>query len=134
MTDDRRPSPFPIRLTDEERAEAEARAARAGLSLGGFFKAAALDSAPPRKHPVRQPSPDRAMLGQLVAQTGKIGSNVNQLARQANCGSWPDQFAIEEAAADIRWMRDALMTALGITPPADNDNVVAYPPDGLPEP
>lgn len=126
MTDDRRPSPFPIRLTDEERAEAEARAERAGLSLGGFFKAAALDSSPPRRARVRHPTADRVMLGQLMAHVGKIGSNVNQLAFQANTGSWPDRFAIEEAAADVKWMRNTIMEALGIAPPADNDNVVAY--------
>lgn len=134
MTDDRRPSPFPIRLTDEERAEAEARAERAGLSLGGYFKAAALDSEPPRRRRSRHPSPDMVILSRLMAANGRIGNNVNQLAFHANCGSWPDRFAIEEAAADIRWIRDTLMEALGITPPADNDNLVAYPAGDLPEP
>lgn len=112
-----RRNPFAIRMTDAERAEAEARADRAGLSLGGFFKAAALDAKPPRSS--RRPTVDQVELSRLMAQLGKIGSNVNQLAHQANAGSWPERRTLEDAAADVRWMRDSVMRALSITPPAD---------------
>ena len=54
-----------------------------------------------------------------MGAVGKIGSNVNQLARAANAGSWPDSRLIAQACEDIRWMRNALMRAFGITPPPD---------------
>jgi hypothetical protein len=85
--------------------------------LGGYFRAAVLDAPLPRVS--RRPSADRAELAQLIGAVGKIGSNVNQLAYVANTGSWPDSRLIAQAAADIRWMRDSLMRALGVTPPPD---------------
>ncbi len=111
-----RPAPLSIRLSPEERADLTSRAERAGLSVGGYFRAAVLDVPLPRVS--RRPSADRAELARLLGAVGKIGSNVNQLAYVANTGSWPDSRAIAQAVADIRWMRDSLMLALGVHPPA----------------
>ena len=113
-------------MSDDERAEAEARAERAGLSLGGFFKAAALDTPAPRQ--VRHPSVDRVELARLMGAIGKIGSNVNQLAHQANMGSWPDARMLQDACSDIHWMRDAVMQALGISPPPVSGSMPAPGP------
>jgi hypothetical protein len=110
-----RPAPLSIRLSPEERADLTSRAERAGLSVGGYFRAAVLDVPLPRVS--RRPSADRTELARLLGAVGKIGSNVNQLAYVANTGSWPDSRLIAQAVADVRWMRDTLMLALGVTPP-----------------
>lgn len=44
----------------------------------------------------------------------------------SNAGSWPDSRLLHGACADIRWIRDAVMRALGIIPPPE--------PDGRPAP
>ena len=65
-------------------------------------------------------------LARLMAAIGRIGSNVNQLARMANAGSWPDSRLLKQACDDIRIMRDTLIRAFGMTPPDDPP-----PPAGL---
>lgn len=115
MAATKRPNPFAVRLTDDERADVKARADRAGLSIGGYFKAAVFDQPPSRQS--RRPPVDKQELARLMGAIGRIGSNVNQLARHANAGSWPDARALDDACSDIHWMRDAVMRALGITPP-----------------
>ena len=107
-----RPAPLSIRLTPEERADLARRAEKAGLSLGGYFRAAVLDAPVPQRHWA-----DAAELARLFAAIGKIGSNVNQLAYVANTGGWPDSRVIAEAVADVQWMRRRLTLALGKTPP-----------------
>jgi Bacterial mobilisation protein (MobC) len=108
-----RQPPLSIRLPTPERDDLKARAKRAGLSVSGYFRTVAFNT--PRQS--RRPSVNEQELARLVSAMGKIGSNVNQLARVANAGSWPDSRAINDACADIRWIRDTLMLALGVTPP-----------------
>lgn len=86
--DDRRPPPFSLRLTFEERAKIEHDAA--GMSLGGYIRSRLLDPnwiAPRRrgKFPVK----DHRALAQLLAMLGqsRLANNVNQLAKAANSGS-----------------------------------------------
>ena len=42
-----------------------------------------------------------------------IGSNLNQLARTANTGEIVDQRELSESIAELRPVRDAIMSALG---------------------
>ena len=54
------------------------------------------------------------MLARLLAEAGKIGSNVNQLARTANIsGDLPEVEYLAEILKEVRSIRDALMRALG---------------------
>ena len=108
--------PFSLRLTKEQRADLEDRAGRASLSMGGYVLSVIFNTPEPRRRTAR-PSADLDLLARLLAAVGKIGSNVNQLAYVANTGGWPDSRALAEAVADVRWMRDTLMLALGVTPP-----------------
>ena len=111
------PPPFSVRLSPEERAELDSRADRAGLSVGGYFRAAVFDKPPPRQS--RRPSVVEQELARLMAAIGRIGSNINQLTHQAHLGSWPDSRALQQACDDIRFMRDTLIRAFGMTPPDD---------------
>lgn len=91
------------------------RADRAGLSVGGYMRTAILNAKPPRAS--RRPPVVMADLSRLLGQVGKIGSNLNQLAKLAHLGGWPQDEDLRQSVADIRWMRDTLLKALGFTPP-----------------
>ena len=103
-----------IRLNDTEQAEIISRADKAGLSVAGYVRSTVLETAPPRQS--RRPSVNHKELAFILAQLGKLGSNVNQMARVANMGGWPGSQRINEAQADIHDMRDHLLAALGVTP------------------
>ncbi|MBF0562025.1 MAG: plasmid mobilization relaxosome protein MobC, partial [Alphaproteobacteria bacterium] len=62
-----------VRLTDAERTALDGAAERAGLSLASYARQVLLAAPPPRQ--ARRPPVEKAELGRLVAQIGKIGSN-----------------------------------------------------------
>lgn len=100
-----------IRLTEAEAAELNKRADDSRLTLAGYFRSAVMDTPPPPQS--RRPPVDRKELAKLLGAMGRIGSNINQLAKVANAGSWPESASLHKACEDIRWMRRALMQALG---------------------
>jgi hypothetical protein len=60
------------------------------------------------------PLATRQQLARLLAETGKIGSNINQLARVANTnGDLPTERELESIWQEVSAMRAALMGALG---------------------
>ena len=110
------------RLTDAEYALFLDRADKAGMPAAAFLRAAALDSTGPRAQ--RRVPANAQMLRQVLGHLGKVGSNLNQIARQLNRGR-PDDVdeALIAALADYARMRDMLYDALGKdpahAPPAD---------------
>jgi hypothetical protein len=101
-----------LRVTAADLARIKEKAQASGLKIGGYLRALALGSAGPRA--VRRLPVEREQLAHLLGEIGKIGSNVNQLAKWSN----RDQRAagLDELAqirADIATMRDAVMQALG---------------------
>lgn len=116
---DKRLTVVSFRLTDTEAARIDAAAEAMGRTRSDWCRAASLHIAkakvptppPPRRHPARRlPKADVRLLAEVLGSLGKIGSNVNQLARKMNKGgSAPDAAAlasldltIKQAAADIR--------------------------------
>lgn len=101
-----------VRCSDKEHESITEKAAQAGFSVGAFLRNLALGDAGPRA--VRRPPVERKELSRLLGHLGKVGSNINQLARGFNqtgvLPGFPDLLA---ARQDIREMRDALMKALG---------------------
>jgi uncharacterized protein (DUF1778 family) len=69
-----------LRLTVEEKALLQLFAKCLGLTLTDFVKSRTLQK-PPR---IRKASFDREVLIQLLAELGKLGSNVNQIAKFMN--------------------------------------------------
>lgn len=85
--------------TPAERAQLDAAAERAGMSVSAFMRHQCLGTPGPRA--VRRPSVERGALAQMLGQLGKCGSNLNQIARVLNSGGEP-QGDIAEAIAEIR--------------------------------
>lgn len=118
--------PFSLRFTCEERAQLERDAA--GMSLGAYIRSRIFDESLPKrrtrsKHPVK----DHQELAKVLGELGRsrLANNLNQLAKAANSGSLevsPDtERAIQDGCADIRWMRQVLMSALGLGPENGHD-------------
>ena len=102
-----------VRLTPEERATVEAAANRAGLTLASYTRGQMIDGQRPRA--ARRPPVEAQQLGRILAELGKIGSNMNQLAKAANIGSFSvsDYEVLKEETRGLTAARAALMEALG---------------------
>ncbi len=105
---------LPIRLSDEEHAVIDEAAERAGLVIGSFARQTLLGAPAPRQ--VRRPAVERRELARLLGELGKIGGNLNQLAKAANSGVIVYEGEIDDARAAILEMRDAVLKALGREP------------------
>jgi hypothetical protein len=100
-----------VRCTVEEQAAIRQRARDAGLSVGAYLRVQALDSAGPRA--VRRPPVEREELARLLGHLGKLGSNINQLAKRYNqVGMFPGFPELLAARKDVGDLRLALMKAL----------------------
>lgn len=116
----KRPSPFCIRLSENERARLASEAA--GLPLGAYIKAKALGDKPPRMRRTGLAVEDRQALAKALALLGRsrLSSNLNQLAHAANIGSLPvtpeTEAELLSALRDVREIRRFLMKALGLKP------------------
>ena len=101
-----------VRCTAAEYATIEAAAAQAGQPVGTYLRAVALGSPGPRA--ARRPVVNRVVLAQVLGQLGRVGGNVNQLARAFNVdNATPAASELAAIRADVAIMREALMVALG---------------------
>ena len=100
-----------VRCNASEHAALTARAEAAGFSVGAYLRAVGIGAAGPRA--VRRPPVERVELARLLAELGKVGSNVNQLAHQANTGHITAGDELAAASAAVLEMRGAVMKALG---------------------
>ncbi len=101
-----------VRCTAQERAAIREAADKSGLAVGAYLRATALGSPGPRA--VRRPPIERRELARLLGHLGKVGSNLNQLARAFNrAGRIPSKAELHQAREEIGTIRDALMKALG---------------------
>jgi hypothetical protein len=103
-----------IRLSPEERATIDEAAERAGLMAGSFARQALLGGPLPRQ--VRRPPVERKELARLLGELGKIGGNLNQLAKASNTGVVVYTGEIDAALGGLAEVRDAILKALGRAP------------------
>lgn len=101
---------LPIRCTEEEAQELRAAKDAGGFdTMADFIRAKCLRGT---RSP-RLPAFDRQQFARLLAEVGKVGSNVNQLARVANTnGELPAAHELEAIWQEVNAMRSALMGAL----------------------
>jgi len=109
-----------VRLTKDERAALETLSSRSGMAAGAFMRAAAFGDAGPRAR--RRPTADHRTLRQLLGECGRIGNNINQIARRLNQGETVSLPEIKEALAAYRLIRDAIFTALGMKPAGEGSD------------
>jgi hypothetical protein len=86
--------------TPGEFAQLEVAAERAGMSVSMFMRHQCLGTAGPRA--TRRPPVELRALGQVIGQLGKIGSNVNQIARVLNSGGTIPEGDLKAAIAEVR--------------------------------
>lgn len=72
-----------VKVTDDERAGWQAQAEAAGLTLADLIRQRLGEARPVGRDPVRRRAARRAD-PELLAALGRIGSNLNQIARWAN--------------------------------------------------
>jgi len=102
----------PIRFTPEQYEQLSEKANRAGMAIGAAARVILLGAAGPRA--VKRPPVEKVELARLLGAIGKLGSNVNQIARAFNEGrDAPSRAELAEMRADIAAMRAAVMAALG---------------------
>ena len=101
-----------VRCNAAEYATITTKAESAGLSVGAYLRTLAIGTAGPRA--MRRPPVERVELARLLGELGKLGSNVNQIARVVNTiGDKRPEHDLAAIAADVQMMRSALMKALG---------------------
>ena len=114
----RRPAPFSIRLSADERAYLQERAG--SQPLGAYIRDVLLgENALPRRKS-RRPSIDEQQLAEVMAELGRsrLSSNLNQLAKSVNIGTLDVSEDVEaqllDACGAVIALRDALYLALGL--------------------
>jgi hypothetical protein len=101
-----------IRCTVKQHTVIKEGATTAGLSVGAYLRALAVGHPGPRS--VHRPRPGDTELARLLGHIGKIGSNVNQIAKIANTYRRPpSKSALSVMRKDIERMRRAVLKALG---------------------
>lgn len=114
----KRPSPFAIRLTQDERDLLTKRAG--GMPLGAYIRECALGSKARNRRARLASHVDTKVIAKLLAELGRshLSSNLNQIAKAANIGTLPMTPDLEaellQACADLREMRSVLIEALGL--------------------
>ena len=113
------PSPVSVRFTPDERILLERSAGR--QSLSAFIRDQVLSGrTAKRSSRAHTPVKDGEALARVLGMLGqsRIANNLNQLAREANCGSLlldeETHAQIEEAYRHVVTMRAELVRALGL--------------------
>ncbi len=103
-----------VRLSAEERQAVDEAAERSGLVTGSYARQVLLGAPAPRQ--VRRPPVERRELVRLLGELGKVGGNLNQLAKSVHTGVLVYEGEIDAALAGLTETRDAILKALGRAP------------------
>jgi uncharacterized protein (DUF1778 family) len=116
-----------VRLSKDERDVLDALASRSGLAAGAFMRAAAFGDAGPRAQ--RRPPVDHRALRQLLGECGRVGNNLNQIARRLNEGGRPEIPELRAALAAYLDIRAAILRALAMETIGEDLSRQAAPDD-----
>lgn len=106
-----------VRVTDAEHAVLLAKAQAAGVTAGGFLRAAGFGKATP--HTKRRAPVDRAAFAEVTRELRRVGTNINQIARVLNRGEGIAPPMLHDALAALaQVLRQVLHVATG----SANDN------------
>lgn len=101
---------LPVRLTEAEQAALAEHVERTGYSRAALVRYGLFQTPLPRAVP--RPTVDHKAVAQLLGELGRLGGNVNQLAKHANAGRFQAN-SVELAMRDLLALRTACMKALG---------------------
>lgn len=87
---DKREFTIRVRVTASEKLRIWQMAAESGYTPSDFMRLRTMASTQPLRH---KPTPERELLLNVMAELGKIGSNVNQIARSLNSRDETGQLA-----------------------------------------
>lgn len=79
--------------------QVQSDAQRAGLSVSDYLRELTSGAPVPRKY--RAANENRVQVGKFMGELGKIGSNLNQLAKQANRAGASGHWETMPTAADV---------------------------------
>ncbi len=101
---------FLVRLSIDEKERFEKRCRDAGITQSDYFRMKCLESKPLRKR--RSLNVNSQMLYQALGQLGKVGSNINQIAKQYNSGFSQATENFEGIRQDLQALRKMVRAAL----------------------
>ena len=101
---------IPVACDDEEFLQIDNRAREVGLSRPSFLRACGIGAPGPRAR--RSPPVNAEALARATATLGKVGGNLNQIARVLNAGG--SNVTTQECFAAIAEVRAALTCILDI--------------------
>ena len=107
--DKKRISPLSIRVTEEEKKQLLADAAKAGLSLSAYMKKQALDVDPPRQS--RRPSIEEKLLAKILNDLANVRQNLRHVD-----GDPDSSLHMKTAVQTLIETRAALLKAMGREP------------------
>jgi len=105
------------RFDADEAKRVRSNAAKAGVAVAAMIRQAVLGLPPPRA--ARRPSVDHQAVGRLLGELGKIGSNLNQIAKHANAGREITDGTVADinmVLRDLTELRLVCLQALGREP------------------
>lgn len=114
----KRPAPFPIRLSPEERARLEGEAGN--QPLGTYIRAKLLDGEETPRRASRTPPIEYALLAQVLGMLGKseLTQSLCLMAVAAEAGRLTleeeERAALHEVCTEVHQMRALLVHALGL--------------------
>jgi len=104
--------PVTTRYDADELKELDEAASRAGLTRASYQRVQSLSK--PKTRSTRRAPIEREILAKVLGQLGRIGSNLNQIARSINRGRDTfDDGEIFAAVAELRALVPAITSALG---------------------
>jgi hypothetical protein len=109
-----RPGIVGFRATAEERAQIDAAAERAGLTVGSYVRSCALKR--PETRAVRRPPVETAQLAKLLGMVGVLCGQVQLLQRQHGSPGAITPAQFEETVAALREAAAAILLVMGKRP------------------
>lgn len=103
-----------MRCTPEEKADIVERANRAGLTESGYLRACVFGKDTKQPNAAHRPPIEKTLLSLLRGDLGKVGGNLNQIAKAINSGLPHDPRELSETVQDIREVVAAIRAALGV--------------------
>ncbi len=105
--------PITVRFTDKEKANTEANATAAQLSVSRFLALTGSEAQQPMT------AEQRGLLVKIVVALNRLGNNINQLAAAKNAarrgsGQPPDESEIEKAGTEVQNLAAAIREKIKI--------------------